>query len=103
MDTFVSARVPVEVKSQAGKMLAEQGFTHSDLVNAAYTFFLKTGHLPSSAQEKTGMRHLTDEQAGLISARLDETTFTIPEETWEGKDYKKLVSEWRLADYEALA
>ena len=103
MDSFVSARIPVETKTKASKILAALGATHSDLVNAAYEFLLKTEALPSCPKEAFETRHLSEEQAARISEIIRSTTIPIPESAWEGKDYKSILSEGRRADYEALS
>ena len=51
MDAFVSARVPVEVKTQVAQRLKEIGATQSELVNAAFSYVLAVGQLPSSKRE----------------------------------------------------
>ena len=104
MDAFVSARVPVEVKTQVAQRLKEIGATQSELVNAAFSYVLAVGELPSSKREDNGKgRRLSNEQALEVRRRLEETTFAVPESAWEGKDYKDILAEGRSAAYEALS
>ncbi|MCL1797878.1 MAG: type II toxin-antitoxin system RelB/DinJ family antitoxin [Eggerthellaceae bacterium] len=104
MDSIVTARVPLEIKEQANEMLASIGATPTQLINAAYEYVLNNKKLPetlappSTAQHKT----LSQERVQKLHRILDQTSFAVAEEHWQGKSYKELLAEGKKADYEAL-
>lgn len=104
MDSFVTARVPVELKTQVAERLAKIGATQSDLVNAAFAYVLDTGRMPAAkASTRDKRRVITPELQRAIMRRMEDTSFQIPEEAWEGEAYKDALVEGRTADYEALS
>lgn len=104
MDSFVTARVPAEIKEQGNAILKSIGSTPTELVNAAYAYVLEEKALPDYTQPQTlGGRVLTDEQRATVRSWLAETRFQIPESAWDSRSCKDIIAEGRLADYEALS
>ena len=101
MDAFVTARVPVELKEQVNRRLTEIGSSQSQLVNAAYLYVLKEGKLPEPSQDESNHLIPTADQLAQVDALLEATTFAIPEAAIEDMDYRKIIEEGKLADYEA--
>ena len=95
-DTLVSARMPAAKKERAREVLNSIGATTSDLINSAFDYVISNKRLPVTAAPEAQPSEQDFKQfvAG--------TTFKIdwPEGT---DDYKQLVREMRLADYESLA
>ena len=110
MDAVVTARVPVEVKDQATRILRSIGATPTQLINAAYAYVLETGSLPhvcthdyGDAQETPVVKSLSSEQRDALRADIGVMTRELPESFWQGVTYKQITEEGRRADYEALA
>ncbi|MEF9925911.1 MAG: hypothetical protein RSF32_03250 [Raoultibacter sp.] len=62
MDAMVTARVPVEKKEKVDALLREAGATATQLVNAAYDYYLERGEIPLRApkdEKKELQRRLT--------------------------------------------
>lgn len=104
MDAFVSARVPSEKKTQVSSILRELGSTQTDLVNAAYDYVLARHELPiPSASRATGPRCLGPEEREVLERWIAQTTFPDFGEKIGDVDYKELIAEGKMADYEALS
>lgn len=84
MDAMVTARVPVEVKERVGAKLREAGSSPTELVNAAYEYYLHYGELP---QVRTDVGPvcitLTPEQVEQLAWRMHHATCKAPEEFWD--------------------
>ena len=106
MDAIVTARVPVETKSQGAEILRRLGETPTRLVNAAYEYLLATGTLPKApAAERSAATGIGPDERRRAEAFLAETTLEAPESFWAelgDADYDVLLAEGRAAAYEAL-
>ncbi len=95
--TLVSARVPVAKKESGARILASIGATTSDLINNAFDYVLSRKELPLPvSQERRGPED--------FARFVDESTLSI---AWNADlsegDYKSMMRDRRLADYESLA
>jgi antitoxin component of RelBE/YafQ-DinJ toxin-antitoxin module len=105
MDAIVTARVPVETKSQGAEILRRLGETPTRLVNAAYEYLRATGALPKAPAVGSAYGVGSD-QVARAEAFLAETTLEAPSSFWAelgDADYDVLLAEGRAAAYEALA
>ena len=106
MDAIVTARVPVEIKEQVGVILREIGSTPTKLINSAYEYVLRHHALPQEDPEIPAVmtiRRLTPEQQKEFDASFGAMPLPEPEGSWDMRDYREIIAEGRLADYEALA
>lgn len=78
MDTIVTARVPSEIRAQVNKRLAEIGATQTDLINAAYSFVLRTGALPDKAHCLAADRESPEDKLLRLQDYLQRTTVKYP-------------------------
>lgn len=114
MDAIVTARVPVEIKEQGAAILREIGSTPTKLINAAYDYLLATHQLPSpqvtveylgapatSASGKK-VRIITKQMREELERSLAACTLPEPPGGWDTRDYREIIAEGRLAEYEAL-
>ena len=94
-NTLVSARVPRAKKDAGVGVLASLG--ESDLINCAFDYVLSHRELP------TALAPSRQSQAD-FARFVEESTLPIPwgEDAPEG-DYRALIRDRRLADYESLA
>ena len=95
-DTLVSARMPAAKKERARGVLDSIGATTSDLINSAFDYVIANKQLPETA----ACVKRPDENG--FAQFVAQTTFEIdwPESP---DDYKRLMREMRLVDYESLA
>ena len=94
--TLVSARVPRAKKEAAAGLLASLGATTSDLINRAFDYLLEKKELPCTTSER---RNSQKELRTFVAS----TTFEVPwPDDFDG-NYKTLVKQERLAQYESLA
>lgn len=104
MDSFVTARVPAEIKEQGNALLKSIGSSPTQLVNAAYRYVLESGQLPSVEKPVSlGKRVVEGSMAANLMASIEATTFSVPEDYWGERTYKEMLESGRAADYEALA
>lgn len=103
MDSFVTARVPAEIKEQGNAILEKLGSSPTKLVNAAYEYVLAEGAIPQPSSRVKEGKALDGEALERLVASLKVTTFEVPESFWEGRNCKELLEEGRRADYEALS
>lgn len=96
-NTLVSARVPKARKEAAARLLASEGTTMSDLINAAIDQLLNTGELPGA-----GTAAMQERQAG-FAAFVSRSTLDISWPANTPDDYRELERDWRRRDYESLA
>lgn len=84
MDAMVTARVPVEVKEQVNALLRESGSSPTELVNAAYDYYLRYHELPqvSDVQESVFIE-LTPEQVDQVRERAARVSCAVPQGFWE--------------------
>ncbi len=95
--TLVSARVPRAKKDAGVGVLASLGATTSDLINCAFDYVLSHHELPTASAP--------DRRSQADFARfVEESTLPVRwgEDAPEG-DYRALIRDRRLADYESLA
>jgi antitoxin component of RelBE/YafQ-DinJ toxin-antitoxin module len=82
-DSTVTARVPKEIREQADAALKRIDSTVTELVNAAFTFVIKTGALPTVAphvhnsSECRTARQLTPEQQVRFDAFVKATSLPL--------------------------
>lgn len=94
---LVSARVPYAKKEAAACILRSLGATTSDLINDAFDFVLSQKTLPSSSIK---IRKADRD----FDAFLRASTLLISwSEIEMSTDYKDVLREGRIADYESLA
>lgn len=83
MDGMVTARVPIEVKERVNALLRERGSSPTELVNAAYAYYLSCGELPQAPGEAVPTRvALTRDQARDLRARLAAARCPLPASYW---------------------
>lgn len=109
MNVMVSARVPVELRDQVARRLRSNGGTPTQLINAAFEEYARTGLLPGqpktpeTPEEKRG-RKLSPQQRGELLESIRRSTLDIPQSHIpEGLDDKDVLAEGKREDYEALA
>jgi antitoxin component of RelBE/YafQ-DinJ toxin-antitoxin module len=81
----VSARIPVEIHDQGNARLKRIGATPTQLINAAYSYVLKTGKLPelnasTGASTKASAAVPNQAQIDRLRALVNNTTLNLPEE-----------------------
>ena len=94
MHAMVTARVPVEIRDQVNAQLRSIGSSPTELVNAAYDYVLRTGHLPDPQPSEQPLRiTLTDAQVNELRFRLRHATRSVPATFWgpEGPGLATLV------------
>lgn len=112
MDSIVTARIPVEVKTQVSEVLESLGSNTTKLINAAFEYVLVTGKLPD-AHESTSKdfssrgfsRQLSEKDKEELAELFGKISIPAPVSFWNDlgdSTYKEAISEWRLQDYEAL-
>lgn len=94
-NTLVSARIPRAKKERGGSVLASMGATISDLINSAFDYVIETNELPN-AKEATNI-------SGDFSSFVEATTLNIDWPAGFDGDYKALMANMRIEDYESLA
>lgn len=83
MDAMVTARVPAEVKEQVNALLRAAGSSPTELVNAAYSYFLQCGQLPRVGPELGPERIvLTADQEDELRARNQRVTCAVSDGFW---------------------
>ena len=83
MDAMVTARVPVEVKERVSAKLREAGSSPTELVNAAFEYYLHCGELPQAYAEAGPVCiTLTPEQVEQLMWRARHATCKAPTEFW---------------------
>ena len=102
MDSFVTARVPEEIKEQGNAILKKIGATPTQLINAAYEYVLAEGAIPES-KSPTAKKQLDSKLLEELAESLERTTFSVPESFWGERSYKEIIEEGRRADYEAVS
>jgi antitoxin component of RelBE/YafQ-DinJ toxin-antitoxin module len=98
MDAIVTARVPLEIKEQGSAALKKIDATQTLLVNAAYEYLLKTGKLPTVAENTNkAQRTLTDKQQQELKRLLAATSLPLSPKwsTMSAKDIKAIRLEER--------
>lgn len=84
MDAMVTARVPIEVKEQVNARLREAGSSPTELVNAAYDYYLHCGELPQVFYEPGSVRiTLTPDQVEQLRERLSRCTCAVSSSYWQ--------------------
>lgn len=84
MDAMVTARVPVEVKEQVNALLREAGSSPTELVNAAYDYYLHCGELPQVFCDTAPVRiTLTSDQVDQLRERLSRCTCAVCDDYWQ--------------------
>lgn len=104
MSKMVSARVPNALYEQASLLMESLGFTTSELVNAAFEYVLKERSLPhaSAPSKKIKKRSLSNKQKNELAEFFDRCTIAN-DMPFDEFDYKKILREGKIDDYEALA
>ena len=94
-NTLVSARVLRAKKERGGSVLASMGATISDLINSAFDYVIETNELPNA-------KATADVHNGFPSF-LKATTLNIDWPAGFDGNYKELMANMRIEDYESLA
>lgn len=102
METAIAnARVPIAKKEASLGLLQSLGLTTSDLINGAYDYLLSTGTIPTAADMGASAENERDWSA--FSSFAESTTLAIDwGDDFDG-DYKRILREGKIADYESLA
>ena len=102
METAIAnARVPLAKKEASRGVLQSLGATTSDLINGAYDYLLSTGRIPGVACEVEPAVAGKDWSA--FASFVEEATLDVDwGEGFDG-DYKSILREGKVADYESLA
>lgn len=106
MDTMVSARVPVEIKSRADLVLKDLGATVTDLVNAAFEYVLRFGALPEAQESDVSETPELKVLDGDAAQRFREewgarAVLDLP--SYDGTNYKSLLDDARSERYARFA
>lgn len=84
MDAMVTARVPVEVKERVSAKLREAGSSPTELVNAAFEYYLHCGELPQAYTDVGPVCiTLTPEQVEQLVWRARHATCKAPDAFWD--------------------
>lgn len=102
MSKMVSARIPDAVYDQVNSQLRSLGFSPSELINAAFEYFLSERKMPESSQSPAGQRKLGKEDVERLRKFIQSSTLNI-EISPDVKQDKRIVRESKVAKYEALA
>lgn len=94
-----SARVPLAKKETANGILDSIGATTSDLINSAYDYLLEKGELPRADAHRDAERTAEGFKAFVGASTLDVDWGAGAADG----DYKRLIKQGKLADYESLA
>ncbi len=93
MNAMVTARVPIEVKEQGGKILEEIGSNPTDLINKAYAYVLKYGALPGDLeafQNGAGERQtVSPEMLDELRGAYEEMSLPL-EDAWGSISFKEI-------------
>lgn len=112
MNVMVSARVPVELRDQVARRLKESGASTTQLINAAYADYARTGVFPGKQRDTVsiggGRRALNAKQRQALARSIDESTITISigrgvNAPATPEDDARTLAQGKLDDYEALA
>ena len=95
-NALVSARIPQVKKDHATKALASIGSTASGLINCAYDYAIANKQLSAI----TPRRELAKDD---FNRFVEGSTLDIAWTEDAGSDYKTLLKQWRLKNYESLA
>ena len=96
-NTLVSARVPRAKKERGVGVLASIGATTSDLINNAFDYVIWAKELPSA---RPGVSRAVSAEG--FAAYVSESTFEVDWPETAVDDYKRLMAEMRVDDYESL-
>jgi antitoxin component of RelBE/YafQ-DinJ toxin-antitoxin module len=104
-DSIVAARIPEEIREQVNVILAQQGFTPTQLINSAYRYFLEFQKLPyESSLPKPGARNLEKQRIQQIANELADLQVCTYDYSLGGtRTIKDALSEKLLEGYEALS
>lgn len=85
MDGMVTARVPAEVRERVNGMLREAGSSPTELVNAAYEYYLRCGELPDAGEDEPEELRivLTKSQTAHVRERLEAARCGVPASFWK--------------------
>lgn len=106
MDAMVSARVPVEMKRQGDKKLKEIGSSPTELINAAYSYLLKHGRIPSDASQPKASKACTKKLKGKQAqafTRLWEARSPLNATDYDGTNFKELLDAAREERHASLS
>ncbi len=93
---LVSARMPQAKKEAAVRVLDSLGVTVSDLINQAFDFVLEEHRLPEVGAPGRPARDS-------FASFMDATTLEVAWPADDAGDYKAMLREGMLHDYESLA
>lgn len=94
--TLVSARVTQAKKEATVRVLDSIGATVSDLINQAFDYVLREHRLPG--EDAPAKR-----DGGSFASFVEDTTFEVPWPASADGDYKAMLREGKVHDYESLA
>jgi antitoxin component of RelBE/YafQ-DinJ toxin-antitoxin module len=101
---LVSARVPIEIKTQGNAVLERIGSTPTQLVNSAYRYVIDHEALPSIKSEfSPAERTLSKAQVNKLKARSLLMALPGLEFALDDRSLKEVLAEGRRAEYESLA
>ncbi|TJW10298.1 hypothetical protein [Parvibacter caecicola] len=104
MDPMVSARVPLGLRDQVHQELKAAGSSPTELINAAYKFFLATHTLPGQqSASKPGRRALDGEDRRAIESSIAQSSRPVPASFFGGLSDDELLARNLRGAYEALA
>ena len=101
--TLVSARIPTAKKEASAGILRQIGATATDLINSAYDYLLESGELPHVGKDAPQRR---DFDAFVAASTLAVDWGDAADGTAgiaDAGDYKRMIADWRRAEYESLA
>lgn len=102
MSKMVSARIPDAIYDQVCVQLKSLGFSPSELINAAFEYFLSERKMPGSSQGQQGQRKLSKKDVERLRKFVKNSTLNIDISPDVEQD-KRIVRESKAAKYEDLA
>jgi addiction module RelB/DinJ family antitoxin len=107
MSTMVSARIEDELYTQATDIMKQMSVTPTQLISSAYTYIVREGCLPGTAEHTPASRALSDAQKQEIqeffTASMFETDvfegIALPT---DGTEYDELLASALKDDYESI-
>ena len=107
MSTMVSARIEDELYTQATDIMKQMGITPTQLISSAYTYIVREGCLPGTAEHTPASRALSDAQKQEIQEFFTASMFETDVlsdfvSSADGTEYDELLAAALRDDYESI-
>lgn len=104
MDPMVSARVPEELRNQVNGKLRSNGSSPTELINAAYTYYLDYGQLPNEQHTQLpGKRTYSKQQFEELRSSFQRSTYAVPASYFANESDDEILARVLKEQYEALS